>query len=610
MYLLHSNESGKVNHIIRLNRIICSIYSASGDTNVTVTHMIRFSIYFLVFFTVSLPAQLWGQDKIEFRCYNLDSISWTLDVMGCDDPQIDSFQIITRNEPTSNFDIRFTSNMPTQLGYRNESLKTHDAIVVRYFIKCPDSRVVSDTLILTALREPVLLDSVRVLDNGNVELSWQNKPIKGVRYVVNAAVGGSSQVLTTDLRESRYTDTRGLAGHNVEYYSISAALDCGYTFPEPDSFFHTSFLSMTTTPCEGAISFDFIPYAYWNEGTSSTTLFVASDGEVLDSVDLQVGARTFTYENIENDRTYTFFVREMGSASAHQVAYSNPITYHSDFYQTIQWITIDDFSFDESNQAKVSWRTNERILDSLFVLIRNQDALTIPESDLIVHPEPHRYGLDLEEFPAEGSNYQISLLDSCGTEVVSLTKKPFLTRGQLTSNNQLGIQWTDVGDDEWTMDRYEIYTRTDGAYTLLGSEIGNSFNFSHSFEPGASIDSVCYYVIGHGEVQLPDRTVPLRLRSNTVCLFGETVVEIPNAHSSHQPPYKPIVVPKSNLTSYVFRVYDRYGSLVFETQDPEQGWDGQYRDRSGFSDVFVIQVEITNTQGESIQKTGSLILFP
>lgn len=572
--------------------------------------MIRFSICFLVFFTASLPAQLWGQDEIEFRCYNLDSISWTLDVMDCADPQIDSFQIFTRIDPGSNFNIRYTGKVPSVEGYRDESLKSDDAVVVRYYIKCPEDRLVSDTLILTDLREPVLLDSVRVLANGNVELSWQKKPIEGVRYVVNAAVGGSSQVLTTDLREPRYTDTRGLADQNIEYFSISAALDCGYTLPEPDSFFHTSHLNMKTTPCGGAIDFDFIPYSYWNEGTSSSTLFVASDGEVLDSVDLQVGVQTFTYEKIENDRTYTFFVREMGNASTLQVAFSNPISYHSDFYQSIQWITIDDFSFDESNQATISWHTNEHTPGFLFQLNRNQTPSSIPDGGLIVHPEPHRYGVDLDEFPTQGTEYQISLQDSCGNEVMSLTKSPLLTQGQLTSNNQLGIQWTDVGDDEWTVDNYEVYTRTNGSFTLLGSENGNTFNFSHSFEPGASIDSVCYYVVATGEVQLPDRTAPLRLRSNTVCLFGETVVEIPNAHSSQQPPYKPIVVPKSNLTSYVFRVYDRYGSLVFETQDPEQGWDGQYQDRSGFSDVFVVQVEITNTQGESIEKTGSLILFP
>ncbi|HLT93536.1 MAG TPA: hypothetical protein VKZ56_03195, partial [Membranihabitans sp.] len=113
-----------------------------------------------------------------------------------------------------------------------------------------------------------------------------------------------------------------------------------------------------------------------------------------------------------------------------------------------------------------------------------------------------------------------------------------------------------------------------------------------------------------GEVNLPEENESLEVRSNTVCLYGETIVEIPNAHSSHQPPYKPIIVPRSNLTSYVFRIFDRYGSLVFETTDPEKGWSGLYQNNSGFMDVFVVQVEITNNQGESIEKTGSLILFP
>lgn len=611
MYLLHSIYSGKVNYIVRLNRIFRAIYSVPEHRNVTVTHMIRISIFFLALFTVCWPVWSQAQNGIVFQCYNLDTISWVLSVPKCSNPEIDSFQILSRTEPNSDFAIKFTSTDPSLRGYRDESLKSDDAILLRYYLKCPDNPVVnSDTLRLSSLREPVELDSVRVLANGDVQLSWKEKPIAGVRYVVNAAIGGSSQVLATNLQRTSYTDTRGQATRSFEYYSISAALDCGYTFPEPDSFFHTSLLSEPEFDCGGDIYFGFKPFSYWKDGTSSATFFVERDGVLVDSLEGPVGTDGFGYNGLKNESMYTFYVRETGKVAS-QVAYSNPITITTDIYEIIRWIVIDDFSFDDDNQATISWTTNNHSARKKFQLHLNADTVTIPENELIDEPQQNSHGFKLAEFPTDGKQYMISLRDSCGNEEESLAKMPLLTQGQLTSTNQLNIQWTDVADDEWTVDSYEIYYKTDGSYTLLDSENGSTFNDSYAFEESKSIDSLCYYVVAKGKIHFQeiDSIGVLSIRSNTVCLFGETTVVLPNAYSPHQAPYKPIIVPKSNLTSYVFRIFDRYGNLVFETKNPEEGWDGSYQGKQGFMDVYMVQVEFTNSRGESIVKTGSLLVL-
>src|SRR5690606_27259109 len=361
-------------------------------------------------------------------------------------------------------------------GYKNESLKTDDAIQVRYYLQCPDFQTAdSDTLSLSSLREAVELDSVRVLANGDVRLTWKEKPLAGVRYVVNAAVGGSSQVLATNLTTTTYTDTRGLATHDIEYYSVSATLQCGYTFPEPDSFYHTSYLSLQTTKCGGEIMFDFIPFSYWKDLTTTSTLFVLRNGQPVDSVVIPPYEKSFSYEKIENNQTYTFYVRETGAGN--QAAFSNPITIRTDFFSPIQWIVMDDLSFDENNEARISWSTNQHNPGYLFQLHQDPDASSIPSSDLASLPGDYRYGYGLPDVPSGASGFSVSLLDSCGNSVESIPKFPLLTQGQLTSNNQLNIQWNDIADDEWTVDSYEIYYKTGGNYSLLSTEMGSSFSF-------------------------------------------------------------------------------------------------------------------------------------
>src|SRR5690606_14287669 len=292
--------------------------------------MIRFSIVFLAFFTVWRPIVGEAHNSIVFHCYNLDSISWSLSLPGCSDSMIDRFQILTRADHNSEFTIQHTGTDPSVHGYKNESLKTDDAIQVRYYLQCPDFQTAdSDTLSLSSLREAVELDSVRVLANGDVRLTWKEKPLAGVRYVVNAAVGGSSQVLATNLTTTTYTDTRGLVTHDIEYYYVSSTLQCGYTFPEPDSFYHTSYLSLQITKCGGEIMFDFIPFSYWKDLTTTSTLFVLRNGQPVDSVVIPPYEKSFSYEKIENNQTYTFYIRETGTGN--QAAFSNPITIQTAF---------------------------------------------------------------------------------------------------------------------------------------------------------------------------------------------------------------------------------------------------------------------------------------
>lgn len=572
--------------------------------------MIRNSIVFLAFFIGYHPFAAWGQDAITFDCYNIDSISWILPLTGCSMAEIDSFRIYTRTEPGADFQVLFSGSDPAVRGFKNESLKSDDALILQYFLHCPDEPILqSDTLSLADMRDAVQLDSVRVLANGNVRLQWKEKPISGIRYVVNTAVGGSSNVLATDLSQNTFTDTRGRADENIEYYSISAALGCGYTFPEPDSFYHTSLLTSSISECGGQMHFDFTPFSYWKSSTTEAILFVIRNGEPIDSVELTAGQTSFLYSDLHNQSTYTFYVRESG-ADPGQSAFSNPVTVHTNFYEPIRWIVIDDLSFDDNNEATISWSTNEHTPEALFALHTGMDSTGISKADLISHTQDYHYGYSLSS-QTGSSEYAISLQDSCGNLIVSRAKAPLFTQGQLSANNSVSIQWSDIADDEWIINTFDIYYLKDGSYTLLGTVAGSDHGFEYDFGDNQSQDSLCYYVVANGEVHFQeiDSTAPLQIRSNRVCLYGETVVELPNAFHPNSSQYKPIIVPNTNLTSYFFRVFDRYGNLVFESRNPQEGWDGTYQGQQGFAEVFVAQVKFTTVNGEKYDKSGSVLLF-
>lgn len=58
-----------------------------------------------------------------------------------------------------------------------------------------------------------------------------------------------------------------------------------------------------------------------------------------------------------------------------------------------------------------------------------------------------------------------------------------------------------------------------------------------------------------------------------------------------------------------FRIYNRWGNLLFESSDLKKGWDGTYRGQQQPPETYMWVVEGLDTNGKSIKKTGMLTLI-
>ena len=59
----------------------------------------------------------------------------------------------------------------------------------------------------------------------------------------------------------------------------------------------------------------------------------------------------------------------------------------------------------------------------------------------------------------------------------------------------------------------------------------------------------------------------------------------------------------------VFRIYNRWGKLIFETNDINIGWDGKYNGRDQDMDAYTYFLDYITFKDEHVKKTGSVILI-
>lgn len=103
-------------------------------------------------------------------------------------------------------------------------------------------------------------------------------------------------------------------------------------------------------------------------------------------------------------------------------------------------------------------------------------------------------------------------------------------------------------------------------------------------------------------------------------MFGKNIITVDDGGKIHVPTafspngdntnetFTPVVVGVRD-EDYQFRIYNRWGQLVFETNNPYSGWDGKVSGKPAVTDVYVWVVEGTFVTDERFVKKGSMTLL-
>jgi len=99
-----------------------------------------------------------------------------------------------------------------------------------------------------------------------------------------------------------------------------------------------------------------------------------------------------------------------------------------------------------------------------------------------------------------------------------------------------------------------------------------------------------------------------------VCKFIDAIrskaVDVPKAFSPNGDGVNDLLYVRGiGIKQLMFRVYNRWGNVVFETDDMKQGWDGTYKGQSQSDDVYAYVVEVTYVDNTTEQKQGNVTML-
>lgn len=160
-------------------------------------------------------------------------------------------------------------------------------------------------------------------------------------------------------------------------------------------------------------------------------------------------------------------------------------------------------------------------------------------------------------------------------------------------------------------------TIVEGGSTILYAS-PNSNNYSYTWIEGTSSPNSSTTQVSPTETTTYYITVEENgcTKSDSITIYvkelkcGEEDVYIPNAFTPNSDNANDnLYVRGNNIEELLFRVYDRWGELVFETTNQSEGWDGKYKGKDCDPAVFVYYLEITCGEGETYFEKGNVSLI-
>ena len=87
-------------------------------------------------------------------------------------------------------------------------------------------------------------------------------------------------------------------------------------------------------------------------------------------------------------------------------------------------------------------------------------------------------------------------------------------------------------------------------------------------------------------------------------------IEVPTAFSPNKDGNNDILYVRTvGIKEFTFRLYNRWGQLIFETRDAAIGWDGIYNGQKQSSQAFAYTIQAITQNNKNIEKSGNITLL-
>jgi hypothetical protein len=423
---------------------------------------------------------------------------------------------------------------------------------------------------------------------------------------------------TVDRDTRQYSYSMVDAGKSARSFTVQAVDSAGNSSNFND--WHTTMhLRTEYDSCNKQMHLDWTSYNGWEDDLVKYEVYYSINNGPF-AILFANGTQDTTEVHIDilENRNYCYFIKAV-NPSPSVYSFSNKVCRYVSHPLHPAWINAESASAVGSDQVEVKFAMDpagevtryqlmkaagpdKPFTDSVTVIGDAGDTLSYIDNVLSTEKQFQYklYSLDVCDNITTESNI-------CGNIVLSAVSKGLL----------VDLSWTPYSDYEAGVEYYQVLRSVNKS---VPEPVNPTISFPDtSFQDDLSDftsteieDEVCYYVEAVENINYT-RGERGSSRSQRACvsIVPEIFMAnafIPNANIEENRKIKPALtfIPED----YLFIVFDRWGSRIFETTDSEEYWDGRVNGGGMAPEgVYVYYIRLTTASGIEVDKKGEITLF-
>jgi gliding motility-associated-like protein len=418
----------------------------------------------------------------------------------------------------------------------------------------------------------------------------------------------TAESLLTSLNDTQFTQTAVYTLHNTYSYSVAATDYCGNT-SQPSQIHTTIELTAKGVPFANRLTWNHyagwadLPYAYeilkHNPITDDFEILTTVSGNQHTYIDSMALCNVVSFYRIRALKDQTGLVYSISDTSGAVPAYVNTIPKPAHVRVTV----IDN------NKILLQWRkrTSQYGLHTLIYRASGEGPL-----QFIRQLENDTQFVDTDvDVNRYSYTYYTFHKDACGgLSEMSDPSQSILLKADLARNDALiydpVVTWNLYNRWEDGVKQYNVMhgNAPSRVFDKLYKSGPSDLTYVHDI-PFVSHKDYCYKVIAY-----PNDSAHLLSESNVACVSTAPRLYAPNVFTvNHDGINETFRLGGVFIQTYHIEIYNRWGDRIFESNDLEHSWDGNYNNKPCASDAYFYIAKATGFQGQRIELKGSVTLL-
>lgn len=506
-------------------------------------------------------------------------------------------------------------------------LCTNDSLYFRIELKDSSGCSSFSNIVGKVLRDQtypavIVFDSVSVDTAANqVIMGWKRNPSRDVRgYIIYKNIGGVSASNIDTVYGQNNTFYRDVnTGNNPsvspQAYSVATFDSCYNTTPWR-YYQKTIHLTATVNPCAGGVELTWTLYRNWPAGTKYS-IYATSDSVYFHVADITNDDTTYTHTGVTHGETYCYVIRAVSSDNTRS-SLSNRTCVYINTPKPPSFNYLKQTAVLSSSEVQVDWYVDPSGDIKYFNVMRAIGDGSFELVDTIVPGTGTEviYIDDSLETSRNFYRYYLVAIDTCGNELLSSNEgRSLLLTVKALPDLRNTMHWNAYEDYGASAFTYEIYRAINGNFETVPlvslSDTARSYA-DDVYDFADANGNFCYYIQA---VEADDNPFGLKgvSKSDVICVTQLPRLYIPNAFTPNGDGINDIFKPANvfvSVTEYNLVIYDRRGQKVFETNDPEIGWDGTFKGDVVQTGVYPYYIFMRSGDSEPFHKGGTITVLP